>query len=298
MKITFDGHYRDVIKVVSSQPEASLDPTKGFARSLADIAPKSLQVPETKEVIREPQSLVKSQDARIMARYDFSEPDLETPSLPDKTTSSLTPNAVKEMAPSVSPPLVVEARRVASTSKSAVRPGAPDIHALINTTGREIGVDPALSLAVAEAESSFNPKAVSSDGHASKGLFQLLDSTGKHLHSKLAVGGKYDPFNASMNTEIGVNYLRHLHEIFSNPTDLAHSLSTHPAANSSSLEKLAVAAFNAGEGRVASAQSRAKRAGIDPAEYSNVEPYLPDSTKEYVRRVIKFRDDHGGGTEG
>jgi soluble lytic murein transglycosylase-like protein len=57
------------------------------------------------------------------------------------------------------------------------------------------------------------------------------------------------------------------------------------------LEKLAVAAFNTGEGNVARAQDRAAASGEDPAAFSSVEPYLPPQTKAYVERVVGYRQD-------
>jgi soluble lytic murein transglycosylase-like protein len=92
--------------------------------------------------------------------------------------------------------------------------------------------------------------------------------------------------------ELGVKHLRKLHDFFSSSTELTSNLATVPAANSASLEKLAVAAFNAGEGRVASAQDRAQRAGKDPADYAQVAPYLPDSTQEYVERVMLRKEQY------
>jgi soluble lytic murein transglycosylase-like protein len=86
--------------------------------------------------------------------------------------------------------------------------------------------------------------------------------------------------------ELGTSYLRYLHDIFQTPTDLPNDHRTRSAADKASLEKLAVAAFNAGEGRVASAQHRAERAGKDPSHYDEVAPYLPESTRNYVSRVI------------
>jgi membrane-bound lytic murein transglycosylase MltF len=80
-----------------------------------------------------------------------------------------------------------------------------------------------------------------------------------------------------------------LHDTFSTPTALAPTVTTVAAANSSSLEKLAVAAFNAGEGRVAAAQERAQKAGLNPALYLDVESYLPQSTQEYVQKVLKLK---------
>jgi len=120
---------------------------------------------------------------------------------------------------------------------------------------------------------------------------QLLDTTGQDLAARTSMNQPYDPFKPELNIDLGVQYLRHLHEIFSKATLLPNELTTKAAANSTSLEKLAVAAFNAGEGRVASAQQRAEKAGKNPAEFAQVEPYLPDSTREYVNRVLSRRQD-------
>jgi len=56
------------------------------------------------------------------------------------------------------------------------------------------------------------------------------------------------------------------------------------------LEKLAVAAFNAGEGRVAASQSAAVKAGEDPSQFADVARYLPESTQEYVLKVMKEKE--------
>jgi soluble lytic murein transglycosylase-like protein len=162
-----------------------------------------------------------------------------------------------------------------------------DIHERLTTAGKKFGVEPSLAMAVVKAESAFNPKAVSSDGHASKGLFQLLDSTGRHLLSRAENAERqYDPFDPDLNIELGTSYLRYLQDIFQTPTDLPNDHRTRAAADKDSLEKLAVAAFNAGEGRVASAQHRAERAGKNPSHYDDVAPFLPDSTRTYVSRVV------------
>jgi hypothetical protein len=166
--------------------------------------------------------------------------------------------------------------------------GQKDILSRLTMASQKIGLDPSLAISVVNAESGFNIQAVSSDGHNSKGLFQLLDSTGKHLLARADNSGRdYDPFDPDLNMELGTSYLRYLHDIFSTPTQLPNSFSTKSAADQESLEKLAVAAFNAGEGRVASAQSRTEKAGKDPALYDNVAPFLPSSTREYVARVVR-----------
>ena|GEM_PF-959673 len=161
---------------------------------------------------------------------------------------------------------------------------------LITSAGIDSGVDPALGIAVASAESSLNARAVSSDGHASKGLFQLLDRTGVELHQ--AAGGEadgYDPFEPTLNAKLGMRYLRRLHDHFSSPTEIAGIGTSVAAANSASLEKLAVAAFNAGEGRVTSAQTRAAKRGFDASQYEQIAQFLPDSTRSYVAKVVALK---------
>jgi soluble lytic murein transglycosylase-like protein len=162
-----------------------------------------------------------------------------------------------------------------------------EILSRLSLASQKIGLDPTLAMSVVKAESGFNVRAVSKDGHYSKGLFQLLDTTGKTLLSRSETGAQdYDPFDPDLNIQLGTSYLRYLHDIFRTPTELPNSRTTKSAADERSLEQLAVAAFNAGEGRVASAQHRTEQAGKDPAHYDNVAPFLPRSTREYVARVV------------
>ncbi len=165
------------------------------------------------------------------------------------------------------------------------------IKEIIRTAGKFYGVDPNLGMAVAQAESSFQPTAVSKDGHESKGIFQLLDNTGHDMLSRNGIDKEhYDPFDPAQNAYLGVGYLRRLHDIFSEQTELGGNLKTFPVSSAEHLEKLAVAAFNTGEGNVARAQARAQSAGKDPADFASVEPYLPASTRQYVQRVSQLRD--------
>jgi soluble lytic murein transglycosylase-like protein len=166
--------------------------------------------------------------------------------------------------------------------------GQKEILSRLSVASQKAGLDPTLAMAVVKAESGFNVRAVSADGHYSKGLFQLLDSTGKTLLSRAeTTNQQYDPFDPDLNIQLGTSYLRYLHDIFRSPTQISESRTTKSAANEESLEQLAVAAFNAGEGRVAAAQHRTEQAGKDPAHYDNVAPFLPRSTREYVARVVR-----------
>jgi hypothetical protein len=85
------------------------------------------------------------------------------------------------------------------------------------------GVDPQLVHAVIEAESAFNPWAVSRKG--AQGLMQLMPRTASAL-------GVRDSFNPRDNIEGGVRHLRYLMDRY--PGDVS----------------LALAAYNAGEGAV------------------------------------------------
>jgi len=88
--------------------------------------------------------------------------------------------------------------------------------------GRSLSIDPALLMAIAKVESSFNPKAVSPKG--ALGLMQLLPTTAELV-------GIRDPFNPLENLKGGALYLKRLLEEFK---DLP----------------LALAAYNAGPEKV------------------------------------------------
>jgi soluble lytic murein transglycosylase-like protein len=149
-------------------------------------------------------------------------------------------------------------------------------------------VDPHLAVAVAVAESSLDPTAKSSDG-LSEGTFQVTDATAAELRRKLADGRLERPTGED-DVALGVAYLRYLDEVFAAPTPLGRGLATHPVEDPAERRRFAVAAFNAGEGRVAAAQRRARAAGGDPTRFLHVRPYLPSITRGYVDRVIRYSD--------
>jgi len=166
----------------------------------------------------------------------------------------------------------------------------------IAETALQQGIDPALSLAVARAESGvgiaddgeviLNPRAVSRTGAA--GLFQLMAATGKEKLQEIAPGQRYNPFNPSQNIHLGVSYLKEMAETFSSDTQLTTTLSSTAGANDQEARRLAVAAYNAGPGRVARAQELARARGQNPAHYHNIERYLPRETRQYVQKVERF----------
>jgi soluble lytic murein transglycosylase-like protein len=190
---------------------------------------------------------------------------------------------------SIAAPEILSAKRV--TIRSASTQDLKDfVGGLVGDAARRMQLDPDLGLAIIQTESSFRPRAISSDGHASKGLFQLLDSTGKELASTHFPDREYDPFDPQLNVELGMRHLKHLFDVFKEDTKLTDSLVTSGAANSSSREKLAVAAFNAGEGRVAWAQMQAAKQGLDASSFENIKEYLPASTRTYVDKVTAAKE--------
>ncbi len=107
------------------------------------------------------------------------------------------------------------------------RPAGPYLEALIQKYANLHGVDPSLVRAVMRNESGFNPNAVSPKG--AQGLMQLMPGTA-------ALMGVSNPFDPEQNIAGGVGYLRHCLDRF------GHNV------------PLAVAAYNAGPGRVARSQ--------------------------------------------
>lgn len=114
------------------------------------------------------------------------------------------------------------AARTAELRGGRERPKPTEVDELIRQSAQRYGMDEGLVRAVVQAESGFNPQAVSAAG--AKGLMQLMDATARAL-------GVDDPFDAAQNVDGGVRYLRSLLDRFDSLP-------------------LALAAYNAGPGAV------------------------------------------------
>lgn len=297
MRIDFLGRYKQVSELINSSDKAVTPKAGGgnFGETLADIAPQYLQDADSarEKVTLSPEALDLADKGNLfrgqlnLSALELSAPDFQPL---EGNIEGLIPD--KKISDDVKTPTVVSIERHGSNepvSTGQRRQAVAEVRELVQHAGARLGVDPVLGMAVVARESSFNPAAVSSDGHASKGLFQLLDRTGREQLNRLGLESEYKPFDPEQNVYLGVGYLKHLHDIFSTATELPNKTKTVVAANNSSLEKLAVAAFNAGEGRVASAQQRALQAGKDPSQYDHIENYLPESTQQYVSRVLEAK---------
>ena len=122
---------------------------------------------------------------------------------------------------------------------------APDsaVRTLVEETAKNFDVSPALVDSVIQVESNYNPNAISPKG--AQGLMQLMPATARRF-------GVKNSFDAKQNIEGGVRYLKFLQQTFND-------------------DRLAIAAYNAGEGAV--------------AKYGNVPPYA--ETMDYVAKVGK-----------
>ena len=119
-----------------------------------------------------------------------------------------------------------------------------EILALIHKYSRRYSLDPDLVEAVLAVESNYNPRALSKKG--AEGLMQIMPETQKDL-------GLQTPFDPEANIEAGVRYLKKM-------------IDTQP-----SLE-LALAAYNAGPGRV--------------KQYQGVPPF--PETEQYIQKVLRL----------
>jgi soluble lytic murein transglycosylase-like protein len=175
----------------------------------------------------------------------------------------------------------------AATQRLGLRGVAREqLAAAIRQSADDAGVDPTLSVAVARAESNLDPSARSSDG-LSVGTFQVTHETKAEMKRKIARGAVDRP-QGTDDVALGVGYLRYLHDLFDRDAPLAPGLRTVRVDDPEERRRFAVAAFNAGEGRVAQAQARVAAAGGDPTEYAAIRPLLPRITRGYVERVMGF----------
>ena len=155
-------------------------------------------------------------------------------------------------------PIAQEARAETAQAESTAATTEPEAEMTIDEHIKEVadrhGVRADLVAAVIEAESEFNPRAVSRRG--ARGLMQLMPKTAATL-------GVDDPFDPKANIEAGVKHLRAMMDRFDNNIPLA------------------LAAYNAGEVAVI------KHRGIPP--YRETRAYVKRILKRLDRSTAAAR---------
>jgi hypothetical protein len=180
-----------------------------------------------------------------MALFAFGVPasaaDVRTTSVvrPDPKTGRLVRTVILSPRPVVSK--IVAPKIVVSTPTGGKTGG--DILQYIEETARANEVDPLLVHSVIQVESNYNEFALSPKG--AQGMMQLIPATAQRF-------GVANSFDARENIAAGVKYLKYLQDMFKD-------------------DRLALAAYNAGEGAV--------------MKYRDVPPY--PETEQYVWQVGK-----------
>ncbi len=133
--------------------------------------------------------------------------------------------------------------------------GSASIDDLIRSNAARFAIDPYLVFLVIEQESHFHPFAISPKG--ARGLMQLMPGTARRF-------GVSRPFDPADNIRGGTQYLKQLLTMFNGRVDLA------------------LASYNAGEGRV--------------LDYGNRVPPFKE-TRDYVKRISSRYSNHPGQAE-
>lgn len=255
--------------------------TTGSSTNWTDMTRLVKQIAKDNGIL-DPDLILEGQNLDVSSLLKSQNPDRPSPSAPKEDGVS-SGNRTEDLSQ--------------TELESGIHEDSTELLKLIGETSLSNGVNPYISIAIARAESgttirkddriSLNPYAVNRDSK-SKGLFQLIDKTGERFHRMLGLQGKYDPFNVRQNIRIGVNYLKYLDSIFAKDTVLTTQLRTIAVPDPYQRKYFSIAAYNAGEGRVARAQQLAKADGKDPGIFKNIEKYLPYQTRMYVNKVERF----------
>lgn len=179
---------------------------------------------------------------------------------PPRRPVPVTPPVITD-APSVPPPadlVIPHYEPWLERMRSRPAPGrAAGLLPRLQQVFREEGLPPAL-VWLAEAESTFNPSALSPVG--AKGLFQLMPETAKGLGLQTFLPDERT--NPEKSSRAAARYLRHLHGRFGD-------------------WPLALAAYNAGEGRVSRLLARE-----NARTFAEIADNLPAETRMYVPKVL------------
>jgi soluble lytic murein transglycosylase-like protein len=248
--------YEDYARLLFSNPEQGLD-TLSTITNLAGGFRQARQVGEqvatTTGVTAGKESASLLEDIQNMSKQQQTPTVRSTPAAESPSLDDLF-NQIQSFSGESVPAQPAKSSKVTKQNISMLADDAAATH----------GVSPSLVKAVIKAESNFNPSAKSKVG--AQGLMQLMPDTAKML-------GVTDAFDPAENVQGGAKYLKQLIDKFGD-------------------EKLALAAYNWGEGNI---QKQLKKLGQKgkPQTLSGILKYgtLPDETEQYLKRVSKFKSE-------
>jgi membrane-bound lytic murein transglycosylase F len=173
----------------------------------------------------------------------------------------------------------------------------------LESASRHFDADDGLTVNILEAvygqESSFGIQMGTRGSSKPAGHFRFEPPTAKRYG--LSVSKENDQrFDIHYASSAAARYLKDLDSMFSRKTGLSSGKSTIAVTNVSERKKFVLAAFNAGEGRVAGAQRLAEKAGKNPRLWSDVQQFVAlagtskakeQETREYVEKVLTYESE-------
>lgn len=148
-------------------------------------------------------------------------------------------------------------------------------------------------------ESSFGKNRRTRGIAGAAGDFQLERTSAKRMG--LTTGNTNDQrFDIDDASAAAAKYIKTLDDSFGKSTRLSKGLKTTAIQEPRERKKFAIASYNAGEGRIAKAQQKAKASGKDPCKWDDEKQYLKaagatvEKTKEiqdYVEKVLKYEEE-------
>lgn len=146
--------------------------------------------------------------------------------------------------------------------RSKVRKSLSPYDAIMKREADSLGLDWRMLAAIIYKESHFHIEAVSSRGAA--GLMQLMPANARNY-------GITDPLDPEQNIKAGAMLLKALYDRYA-----------RVAANNSERYKYALAAYNAGVGRIRDCINLAKHLGVDPSYWINIVNIIPQMGDESI----------------
>lgn len=140
-------------------------------------------------------------------------------------------------------------------------------------------------------ESSFGSNRRTRGISGAAGDFQLEKETARRMG--LTVSPKNDQrFDVDDASQAAGKYLKSLDNAFSKETNLGSGIKIIPVRDANDRRDFSIAAYNAGEGRIARAQQEAERDGKNPRNWDDVKRYLEaaGASKEKADEILSYVD--------